>query len=107
LPHDADGVRVTAQGNAGDGCAKCQCGTLSPPLPSTKHRKAWHREHKGEHAVLYDRNAAPPRDGLADDEVWAWNLDAREWQITSIPLHVDGNAGGSPSPVEDAIEAGA
>jgi hypothetical protein len=28
--------------------AICRCGEVSPPLPSTRARKQWHREHKAE-----------------------------------------------------------
>lgn len=33
-------------GTAGPGRAKCSCGELSEPLPSSTARRAWHREHK-------------------------------------------------------------
>lgn len=28
------------------GRAKCSCGALSDPLPSSRQRQQWHREHK-------------------------------------------------------------
>lgn len=33
-------------GTGGAGRAKCSCGELSDPLPTSTARRAWHREHK-------------------------------------------------------------
>jgi len=45
--HDAEGQRVGSfMKTGGFGCAKCECGELSPELPSSNQRKDWHRDHK-------------------------------------------------------------
>jgi hypothetical protein len=46
MPHDAEGRAVVGQGTAGRGRAKCECGWLSPVLPSGRARRNAHALHK-------------------------------------------------------------
>ena len=41
------GGRLLGNGN-GTGRARCSCGEESPLLPSTRARRAWHRDHKND-----------------------------------------------------------
>lgn len=43
---DQDANRIDKSTAGGDGSALCQCGALSPELPSRKKRIEWHRDHK-------------------------------------------------------------
>lgn len=50
-PHTKDG-RIACGSffirTAGEGCGKCECGELSPVMPSANARKTWHQRHKQE-----------------------------------------------------------
>lgn len=43
---DQDATRIDKSTAGGDGSVLCQCGALSPELPSRKKRIEWHRDHK-------------------------------------------------------------
>lgn len=47
-PFSADRRRLNPGGVGGEGRAVCSCGELSPVLPSSVQRRAWHRRHKDE-----------------------------------------------------------
>lgn len=53
------GTEVRKSHRSGHGMGKCECGTMSPMLPSTAARKRWHRDHKQEIRARTSTPAGP------------------------------------------------
>lgn len=48
VAHTPDGTRKFWYTVGGTGCAKCQCGAVSPEYSGLRQRQQWHRQHKEE-----------------------------------------------------------
>jgi hypothetical protein len=62
------GYRLTYRS---EGVAYCQCGAVSPTLPSTAARQRWHRDHKADVRARQDAKSLSLPDALTPEEASA------------------------------------
>jgi hypothetical protein len=94
-----DGTWLDCRGSDRAGCAKCECGALSPMLANPSLRKAWHRKHKDE----VRGGAAQPTPQVEPGQ--EWEKDGRRIRVERLRLQSRHSSEATPVAVCTVIES--